>query len=134
MMPTAKNGPLPDPASTRALLDRLSAETLRWFKSVSTSHDLEDHKTRLLLLACQAWDRGAEARARLDAEGLTVEGRQGVKTHPAVKIEHDSREAFARIVKQLKLDDPEKPRRVGRPAHGFGITFDDLNRLRRGSL
>jgi hypothetical protein len=40
------------------------------------------------------------------ADGLTVEGAHGKKTHPAVNIERDSRLAFARILRELDLDEP----------------------------
>jgi hypothetical protein len=41
----------------------------------------------------------------IDEEGLLVEGRFGKKTHPAVMIERDSRLAFSRLVRQLRLDE-----------------------------
>jgi hypothetical protein len=99
----------------------LRPETAAWFVSVVGDYMLEPHHVRLLTLAGEAWDRCAEAREQLAREGLTVEGREGVKTHPAVAIERDSRAAFAALVKQLGLDDIEDPRRPGRPPSKTGI-------------
>lgn len=81
---------------------------------------------------------GVEARERVSKEGLTVEGREGLKTHPSVAIERDARAAFARLVAQLGLDDADEPKRgVGNPGlGGVGISFEQLQglppRTRRG--
>jgi hypothetical protein len=58
-------------------------------------------------LAAEAWDRTQQAREILARDGITVEGREGVKAHPAIMIERDSRLAFARLVAQLSLDNDE---------------------------
>jgi P27 family predicted phage terminase small subunit len=97
----AKNTPKPP--------DYLQPETREWFRSVVADFELEPHHIRLLTLACEAWDRGQEARLLIAAEGITVAGREGSKPHPAISIERDSRIAFARLLAQLSLD-------VGEPA------------------
>jgi len=61
---------------------------------------------RLLEAACDAWDRMATARSVLLNEGLTVRGKDGPKTHPAVAVERDSRLAFARLLRELDFDVP----------------------------
>jgi len=58
----------------------------------------------LLQAAGEAWDRLQQSRALLDSQGLTLAGREGVKVHPAVAIERDSRLAFARLIRELDLD------------------------------
>ena len=70
-----------------------------------------------LVLAAEAWDRCQQAREILKREGITIEGREGVKTHPCIAIERDSRAAFASLLKQLNLD--EEDRQPGRPAGIF---------------
>jgi hypothetical protein len=50
------------------------------------------------------------ARQVLAKEGITVAGRYGPRTHPAVGIERDARAAFAKLVKQLDLDPPPESR------------------------
>jgi hypothetical protein len=45
-------------------------------------------------------DRCTEARERLAAEGLTVDGREGgLRPHPCIAIERDARAAFASLVR-----------------------------------
>jgi phage terminase small subunit len=61
---------------------------------------------KLLEAAADAWDRMVQARTQLATDGLTVEGAHGKKTHPAVNVERDSRTAFARLVRELDLDEP----------------------------
>jgi P27 family predicted phage terminase small subunit len=87
--------------------DHLSAAMKAWWADVLARHGVPDsHRLYLLEAACGAWDRMEEARQTLAREGITVGGRYGPRTHPAVGIERDSRAAFARILKQLDLDPP----------------------------
>ena len=91
--------------------NHLSLATRRWFEGVVSDYHLESHHIRLLTLACEAWDRGQEARAALAANGLTfVDSRGNPRARPEVAIERDSRLAFARLVRELALDaDPGTP-------------------------
>ena len=50
----AKNIPTPP--------DYLQPATRDWFKSVVADFELDQHHVRLLTLACEAWDRGQQAR------------------------------------------------------------------------
>jgi hypothetical protein len=52
----------------------LRPETRRWFEHVTDEFALEQHHTRLLTLAGEAWDRCVQAREALDKLGLTVGG------------------------------------------------------------
>jgi hypothetical protein len=118
------------PRSTPALPRDFSPDTTAWLEAITSTYVLEDHHLRLLTLAAQAWDRCAEAGERLAQEGLTISGREGIKAHPCISIERDSRAAFARLIKQLGLDNVGEPHRsVGRPAHGLGVTFEQLRGL-----
>jgi phage terminase small subunit len=115
---------------TRAAPAHLQPDTAAWFDSVLADFVLEPHQVRILTLAGEAWDRCVEARQRIAKEGLTVEGREGLKTHPCVAIERDARAAFARLVAQLGLDDADEPQRgPGRPGQGFGVTYEQLDEL-----
>lgn len=97
----------------------LSTSSKRWFKAIVSEYDLEGHHLRLLALACEAFDRGQEARAIVDAEGCIAFDRFGQsRPHPAVAIERDARTAAARLIRELGLDDspepdPRPPRRAG---------------------
>jgi phage terminase small subunit len=108
----------------------LHPETQAWYRAVVGDYFLEEHHLRLLTLAGEAWDRCTEARERLATDGLTVTGREGLKSHPCVNIERDARAAFARLLHQLGLDDVDAPKRgPGRPGYGFGITYEQANGL-----
>ena len=80
--------------------------------------ELEPHHIYLLSLACEALDRGAQARKILQKEGLVVTDRFGQeKTHPLIAVERDSALRYARLLRELCLDDsqPDAPRvpRIG---------------------
>lgn len=82
----------------------LTPSSREWWTSVIRDYELEEHHLRLLQLACEAWDRAQTARARLDAEGLMVLGKDGPRPHPCVAIERDARLGFARMLRELDLD------------------------------
>ena len=83
----------------------LTEPTKAWWSEVVRDYALEPHHLRLLQAACESWDRLQQARELLAADGLVVEGREGgVRPHPCVAIERDSRIGFARLVRELDLD------------------------------
>ena len=88
----------------------LKPTTRRWWSSVVADYQLEPHHIRLLSLAGEAWDRTTEAREALAEHGLTFTDRFGCpKPRPEVAIERDSRLGFARMLRELALDDVEPP-------------------------
>jgi phage terminase small subunit len=88
----------------------LHPATTAWFEQVTRDYELEEHHLRLLQLAAEAFDRCQDAREVLARDGMFVEGREGLKPHPAIAIERDCRLAFARLIAQLSLDtEPEVP-------------------------
>jgi phage terminase small subunit len=96
-------------AISKGALDHLVPATRAWVVGLKQDYALEPHHDRLLQLAAEAWDRCQQARQVLATDGLFVESRQGLKPHPAVAIERDSRLAFARLIAQLSLDDVDGP-------------------------
>jgi P27 family predicted phage terminase small subunit len=83
----------------------LKAATRRWWTAVVTDWQLEEHHVRLLTAAAEAWDRYQMARDLIAREGLTVPTKAGgPRLHPAVRVETDSRLAFARLLRELDLD------------------------------
>jgi hypothetical protein len=50
-----KNSTLKTPAHLRP-------DTRAWWQSVHQDYDLEEHHSRLLTMACEAWDRACQAR------------------------------------------------------------------------
>jgi P27 family predicted phage terminase small subunit len=101
--------------------DHLSAAMKAWWADVLARHGVPDsHRLYLLEAACGAWDRLEGARQTLAREGITVAGRYGPRTHPAVGVERDARLAFARLLTQLDLDPP--PERYMGGAY-CGVTY-----------
>jgi len=97
------------PAALR-LPRHLRAATRRWAEGILDGFEFESHHVRLLVLACQAWDQGERARARLARFGVTYLDRfKQPRIRPEVKVEHDARIAFARILRELRLDSTEGP-------------------------
>ena len=93
----------------------LDAATAKWWRAVHEDFQLEQHHTRLLTLAAEAWDRTQQARAVLDTEGLTYVDRfEAPRARPEIAVERDSRLAFARLIRELDLD-CEPPSEAPRP-------------------
>ncbi len=83
----------------------LQKSTAKWFKSVVDEWDLGDHHIRILTLAAEAWDQVQLCRQVIAADGMTFLYRFGQpKERPEVGILHNSRLAFARLVRELDLD------------------------------
>jgi len=96
--------------------EHLQPATRTWWLSVVTRWELEPHHVKLLTLAAESWDRCQQARELIDRDGLTTETKSGgLRAHPAVRIEIDSRLAFARLVRELDLD-LDAPPAAARPA------------------
>lgn len=78
----------------------LSAPSRALWEAIVADYVLMPHHLSLLEQAMRSLDRAEAARRLVDAEGLLVAG----KLHPLTRVERDSRDQFARIVKQLGLD------------------------------
>lgn len=88
----------------------LQAATRDWFSQVVADYDLEPHHLKLLTLAGESWDRGCEAREALAKHGLTFTDRFGApRGRPEIAVERDSRIAFARLCRELDLDEDPTP-------------------------
>ena len=91
----------------------LQKATKEWWFHVVQSYELEERHILILTLACQALDRGEQARKLLLEYGLTYTDQFGQpRPRPEVIIEKDSRIAFAPLVRELGLseDDPDRVR------------------------
>jgi phage terminase small subunit len=86
---------------------------------VAKDYALEPSDVKLLVLAAEAWDQGELARGALAEHGLTYTDRFGApRARPEAAILRDSRIAFARLLRDLRLD-VEAPRGgPGRPGLG----------------
>jgi hypothetical protein len=79
----------------------LRAATKRWFADVCAGYE----HVKLLTAAAESWDRLQEAREAIAKFGLTFNDRFGnPRARPEVGIERDAKIAFARLVRELRLD------------------------------
>ncbi len=87
----------------------LSAPARRLWRETVEAYELERHHLELLERACRALDHAIEAEEILRRDGLVVEGRYGVRAHPAVGIARDARIAFARLLREsISRASPER--------------------------
>ena len=94
----------------------LSSAARRLWRETVESYELERHHLELLERACRSLDTALDAEEILRTAGLVVEGRYGVRAHPAVGIARDARTQFARLLREIDLEviaapDPRTPRR-----------------------
>ncbi len=82
----------------------LTASSRRFWDSILRDYELEVHHRELLQLACQALDRGAEARRAINEHGAYIQGRFGLKANPALGVERDAAIRAARLLRELGLD------------------------------
>lgn len=82
----------------------LAPATRKWFATVTSDYELEEHHVRLLTAACESWDRAVQAREAISKYGLTYESPQGPKARPEVRIERESKLLFEKLTRALGLD------------------------------
>jgi phage terminase small subunit len=117
-MAKAAPAPKPAPAARPAAPANLSPAMARWWDEMVKEHELEPHRLHLLELACRAKDRCEEARAAIAQHGATYLDRfNAPRTRPEVAIERDSRQAFARLLRDLDLRAPSPCVHLNLPSH-----------------
>ena len=90
----------------------LSAEARNLWSATATSYEMEERHLVTLTVGCEVLDRMREAQVQLKLDGSYIEGRFGMKGHPALSVERDSRLAMMRAFRELGLDleEPAAPR------------------------
>jgi phage terminase small subunit len=90
-----------------AVPGHLSTQMRTFYRQITRRYILSEHHRRLLVVACESWDRAEQARQGLATAGaLVVTDRHGqTRAHPLVTIERDSRIVFARMLRELALSD-----------------------------
>src|SRR5438552_9398880 len=83
---------------------RLSAESRDFYRRITAGWELGEDGLAILLVAAESLDRLREAQALIRRDGLTIKGTRGLKPHPAVGVERESRAAFLQALRQLNLD------------------------------
>jgi phage terminase small subunit len=84
----------------------ISNESKKWFAAVLDDYALEPHELKLLILACEAFDRATSARETIAECGAYYNDRFGSpRKHPAVSVLEAATIAFARLTRELSLTD-----------------------------
>jgi phage terminase small subunit len=84
--------------------EHLSKKMKALWKVVLEHKKLDPHEIVILIKACEAHDRGEQARHILKRKGLTFEDRfQQPRSRPEIAVERDSRAAFAKLIDSLNL-------------------------------
>ncbi len=104
--------------STQVSPKHLSVSSKTWWKQMVDVYNLKPHHLHLLKLAAEALDMAEEARKTLAHEGLTIHDRFGVaRRHPATAVLQENRIAFARLLREIGVDeDEDEPRDLTEPA------------------
>lgn len=83
----------------------LRPATRKWYAQICELFELETHHLRLLLLACESWDRVLQAREALAEHGLVFVDRFDCpRPRPEIAVERDNKLSFVRIMRELDLD------------------------------
>ena len=91
---------------TKKQIAHLSGDMQAFCRGLSRRYAFGAHHEALLIKACEAHDRGEQAKALLNRDGLVTTTKAGeVRPHPCVAVERDSRTAFARLLRELGLSD-----------------------------
>jgi phage terminase small subunit len=76
----------------------ISTESKKWFLSVLDDYALEPHEVKLLIMACEAFDRATSARETISECGAYFMDRFGSpRKHRAVSVLEAATLAFARL-------------------------------------
>ena len=79
------------------------------WRRIAASFDLSDAAAApILTVACEAADRVAEAREAIERDGAYVNGRFGIKQHPGIAVERDSRTQMLRSLRLLGVTEQPK--------------------------
>jgi Phage terminase, small subunit len=90
----------------RTEFEHLSDRMKAFCAGIRKKYRLGAHHLPLLVAAGESHDRMTQARDLLAAEGLIVQDRHGQpRPHPAVAIERDAVIRFARLLRELALED-----------------------------
>ena len=87
----------------------LTVSSRRLWASVVRDYTLEDRHLAVLSAALEARDRMIEARDAITRDGAYVSGLHGLRSHPAIAVERDSRLSMLRAFRELGLDLEQAP-------------------------
>jgi hypothetical protein len=94
---------------------QIVAEGPDFFQRLRDTYIFDLREEALLEAAERAWRRWRSISDQIDAEGLQVSGRYGVRQHPLLAAEALARRSFISAIKELRLPDPSRRTRKGAP-------------------
>lgn len=84
----------------------LAGKARKWFTETAQSYVFEPHAIPLLTDAAFAMQRGEQARSILGKEGIVLVDAFGKPfPHPATIVERQSAQLFAKLLRQLDLEE-----------------------------
>jgi hypothetical protein len=99
---------------------KLGQHGTKLWKAVTSAYHIEDvGGIELLAQACAAADRAESLAARIDEDGETIKGKNGLRAHPCLKDELAARSFVVRTLSRLGIT-TESVKPIGRPSAGFG--------------
>jgi hypothetical protein len=102
----------PDPADPPRTLGE---HGMSLWRSVHAEYGIEDAGgIEMLLLACQSLDRAEELAEHINADGVVIRSKAGLKENPLIKHELAARSFVVRTLGRLGLD-VEAIKPTGRP-------------------
>jgi P27 family predicted phage terminase small subunit len=87
--------------------NHLATASQHLWELLADEYDLDEAALDVLRVALEARDRASTARRILKREGIVIEGRFGPVAHPAVTIEKQAAERYAKLLRDLGLTLPE---------------------------
>jgi hypothetical protein len=113
LVPPRRTSPTKTPAN-------LARPGQQLFRHLADEYGIVDTAgVALLEVAARALDRLRQAEGVLRAEGLTVQGKDGPRAHPALAVEVSARAGLLATLKALRLDLEPLKDRDGRPPNPF---------------
>jgi hypothetical protein len=73
----------------------------------------------LLSQAAACLDRAESLAAQIEVDGVVIRGRNGMRSHPAIRDETQCRTACVRILEKLGVTQESLRPGPGRPPHGW---------------
>jgi hypothetical protein len=112
---------LVDPASTGITPPRqLGPHGMNLWSGVLAEFDIRDRAgLELLTQAAALLDRAESLAEQIAIEGVVVRGRNGTRSHPAIKDETACRTACVRILDRLGITQESVRPSAGRPPSGW---------------
>ncbi len=86
-------------------IEHLSKEMLKLYGEIVENFELRPEQNKVLIAACETWDRLQQASAEVREHGITyISDKGAIRKNPAVDIEKEARRDVARLFRELNLE------------------------------